>query len=214
MIIILTLGFDEKFALRAVARRGLTPQDEVLVILAEPVDERVERAYRQLKDLIKKIYDQACVNSVTVDAKNFDAALNVLVEEFSKRRKSEFIINLSGGFRALILEVLAAALLADVKGEVESELEDFTKVITFPLTILKPINVDNTDLRIMSLLGESELTLSTLTTRTGLGKTTVWRRLKRLEEVGLASHQRLYKLTSLGLLTLKVKGVPDYKKEK
>lgn len=205
MIIILTLGFDEKFALRAIARRGLSPQDEVLVILAEPIDVRVERAYTQLKEVIKKIYDQTTINSIIVNVKDFDAAICTLVEEFVKRKNSYFIINLSGGFRALILEVLAAALLAEVKGEVESELEDFTKVVTFPLKILKTSEIDNIDLSILNTLSESGLPLSIITAKIGRGKTTVWRRLKRLEERGLVVHQKIYQITSLGRLTLKVK---------
>jgi hypothetical protein len=42
MIIVVTIGFEEKFALRAVTRRGATENDEIVVLMAKDGDERSE----------------------------------------------------------------------------------------------------------------------------------------------------------------------------
>ncbi|MEM4649771.1 MAG: CRISPR locus-related DNA-binding protein, partial [Candidatus Bathyarchaeia archaeon] len=56
MIIVITLGFDEKFALRAITRRGLKPEDEIIIVTSKPSDERTEKAFQNFTTILKKVF--------------------------------------------------------------------------------------------------------------------------------------------------------------
>jgi len=197
MIIVITLGFDEKFALRAITRRGLKPEDEVLIVMPKPSDERAERAFQNFTNILEKAFQKPKITRINIEARKLDEAFSTLFQEFLKRRSFKFVINLSGGLRALITEVLISALILKIYGEVEIELEDFSGLISFPLEILHSLNLDEVDKVLLSSI-EGEENFSTISRKLNISKTTVWRRTKNLQKLGIIKQNHKISLTKLG----------------
>jgi len=203
MIFAITLGFDEKFALRAVARRGLRTGDEVLVILPRPVDERAERAYQHFSEILYRMFQNLKIDRYDIDSRNFMESLIELIRIFNQRRSEKFILSLSGGFRALIVEVLLAANMLDLDGEVEIEFEDSSSTISFPLKWNRPIILDDVEKNILAEAKDGVASISILAKKTGLSKATVWRKVKGLEDKGFLERKgKNYAITGLGIVAL------------
>ena len=203
MIFTITLGFDEKFALRAVARRGLRTGDEVLVILSRPVDERAERAYHHFSEILYRMFQNLKITRCDIDSRNFMDSLIELIRIFNQRKNEKFILSLSGGFRALIIEVLLAANMIDLEGEVEIEFEDSSSTISFPLKWNRPIILDDVEKKILVETKNGVATISMLAKKTGLSKATVWRKVKSLEVKGFLERKgKIYTITGLSLAAL------------
>ncbi|MCX8188221.1 MAG: CRISPR-associated CARF protein Csa3 [Nitrososphaeria archaeon] len=205
MIFVITLGFDEKFALRSVARRGLKGDDEVWVILPKPVDERAERAYMHFNEILFKMFQNLKIFRFEVDCRNFLDSLLELLNIFNKNRDERFVFCLSGGFRALILEVLLAANFLNLDGDVEVEFEDSSSVVSFPLKWCRNIVLDDIEKKVLAGVRDGVGTVSGLVRATGLSKVTVWRKVRGLELRGFLERRgRVYALTGLGLIALSV----------
>ncbi|MBC7091872.1 MAG: CRISPR locus-related DNA-binding protein [Nitrososphaeria archaeon] len=205
MIFVITFGFDEKFALRTVARRGLRTGDEVLVILPRPVDERADRAYQHFSEILSRMFQDLKICRFEVDSRNLLDTLVELTKIFRERSGERFVFSLSGGFRALILEVLVAATMLGIDGDVEVEFEDSSSIISFPLKWNRPIFLDDVEKRILLEVRNGVNTVSGLVKCTGLSKATVWRKVKGLENGGfLELKGRVYELTALGLIALNI----------
>ncbi len=205
MIFVITLGFDEKFALRAIVRRGLRVDDEVLVILPKPVDERAERTFMHFNEILSRMFHNLRISHFEVDARSFLDSLVELVNVFKERRGGKFVFCLSGGFRALILEVLLAASFLGLDGDVEVEFEDSSSVVSFPLKWCRPIVLDDVEKKILAGVRDGFDTVSGLVKATGLSKVTVWRKVKFLESMGFLERRgRVYVLTGLGLIAVSI----------
>ncbi|MEM3871807.1 MAG: CRISPR-associated CARF protein Csa3 [Nitrososphaeria archaeon] len=203
MILVITLGFDEKFALRSVARRGLRSDDEVLIILPKPVDERAEKAYVHFSEILSKMFQNLKIIRFEVDCRNFLDSLVELVKVFREKMGEKFVFCLSGGFRALILEVLLAANFLGLDGDVEVEFEDSSSVISFPLRWCKNVVLDDVGKRILVGVRDGVDTVSGLVRFTGLSKVTVWRKVRTLESGGFLERRgKVYALTGLGLIAV------------
>jgi CRISPR-associated protein Csa3 len=212
--IILTLGFDEKFAIRALMRAAPLGGDEVIVIIPSTSDERSKKALDSLKNFCNTIGITIDVREVPV-AKPEEAIATiykVCSQKLKERRSLHF--NLSGGMRALILETMAAALavarqmpriMSDTK--VEIELENFSGVAEFTLSHFMLSLPGSLDLDILACIKESEAskraTLDIITSAAGIPRSTVYRRLLDLQERGYVRAERqgrrvVYSLTDLG----------------
>jgi CRISPR-associated protein Csa3 len=203
MIIVVTLGFDEKFALRAVSRRGLRPEDEVVILIPKPTDERVGRALQNFEEILRKAFQNPKISKVYVEVRDFNKALQEIIKAFIKRKESHFLINLSGGLRILILETFISTLLLNLDAEIEIEIEDFSGLISFPLKISYPFALDKKDVKILNVLKINQSDLSKIAKEIGISKTTVWRRLRKLQERNLIKTDgKKYSLTEFGLLAL------------
>ncbi len=205
MIYVITLGFDEKFALRAIARRGLKEGDSVWVILSQPVDERAERAFNHLSEILNKMFNNLEIKHFKIEPRDLVQALLKLCEIFNTRKNDKFILILSGGFRALIIETMLTATLLKLNAEIDIEFEDSSSIISFPLKMNQPIEINDIEKRILKELKENPLTLSKLVVKTGLNKTTLWRIVKRLVESGyLKVDKNTYSLTELGVIAVSI----------
>jgi len=200
MIIVITLGFDEKFALRAVSRRGLKDEDEVMVLVPKPIDERSERVFQNFKTILEKAFQNPTVRRADIETRNFSKAITEIIEVFSKRVSEKFLINLSGGLRALILETLLSASILNLNAEVEVELEDSSTTISFPLEWCHLPKLDQASLRILQALELEQLRLSDIVKLCKISKSTAWRKLRRLCEKGILKidQKNVYSITPFG----------------
>ncbi|RLE55169.1 MAG: hypothetical protein DRJ30_04240 [Candidatus Methanomethylicota archaeon] len=185
--IIITFGFDEKFAIRGLLRNGLNYGDKVLVFTAKPIIDKVERALHILEEFVSKYYRGVTFKVVSVNVQDFNSAILQIGRTLREEAEGEKIINLSGGMRSLIIETLAAVLIMGMEGEVEVELENFEGVIKFPLNIIKvkpPLSEEFKNI-LNILIEEGGLSISELSRRLNVAKSTIHRRIKILKEMGL-----------------------------
>jgi CRISPR-associated protein Csa3 len=210
--IVLTLGFDEKFAIRALMRVTPLKGDEIIVIIPAIKDEKCKKALDSLKSFCN------IIGGTTFDIKEVsitkpETAIATIYRTFSQKLRDgkRLYLNLSGGMRALIFETLAAALavarhIPDTK--VEVELENFSGIVEFTLShfILSPPG--SLDLDILTCIKELEAickyaTLDVITSKTRIPRSTVYRRLLDLIKRGYVKLERqgkrvTYSLTDLG----------------
>jgi CRISPR locus-related DNA-binding protein len=116
------------------------------------------------------------------------------------RSGEKVILNLSGGQRIVILEVLAGFLSCGASGvEVEVESEDSSTLATFPLTMMTKIKIDREDADILKILTQAPRRFSEIQSAAGISRSSTWRRLKKLIGLGLVEKvDDKYKLTELG----------------
>jgi CRISPR-associated protein Csa3 len=202
MIIVMTLGFDEKFALRAIFRRGLRAGDRVIFVVPEDEDPRAEKAFSTLQQIVFRSIPEVYVERFRIPVRDFPKAVSLIRRlALSLLRSSEkVILNLSGGQRIAILEVLAGFLscgAGDVEVEVESE--DSSTLATFPLIMMRNIELDHEDANILKILTQAPRRFNEIQSAAGISKSSTWRRLKKLIDLGLVEKvDDKYKLTELG----------------
>jgi len=210
--IVLTLGFDEKFAIRALMRASPLKDDEIVVIIPAIEDARCKKALDSLKNFCD-ITGVAIFDVKEVSVAEPEIAIATIYRTFSQKLRDgkRLYLNLSGGMRALILETLAAALavarhMPDVK--VEVELENFSGIVGFALSYFMLSPPGSLDLNILTCIKKLEeickhATLDAITSKIGIPRSTVYRRLLDLVDKGYIKFERqgkrvTYSLTDLG----------------
>jgi CRISPR-associated protein Csa3 len=195
-LLCLTLGFDEKFAARALMRAGIGSGDRVLVFVAEPMEERAERCLKLFKEFISKYVEDVDLRIVGVEVRKFSFSvlrIKKVLGDYA-RDVNEVMLNLSGGMRALILEALSAALLLGLDSIVEVELENLRGLVTFPLRLLGG-GLSRGEVKVLSVLLKAggELNLLEISKESGMPRSTVHKKLRRLVEIGLIEEKRVGK---------------------
>ena len=193
-VLALTLGFDEKFAIRALLRAGLSFGDKALIFLAEPLDERAVKAWKVVEDIISRYFSGVTIEAIKVNVADFYGSVRKISEKLKAEvnEGSQLIINLSGGMRALILEVLIAAHMLRLKGEVEVEFENFMGLTRFPLEILR-LELEEKDRLILRFIkSRGQVSIAVVTKELGLSKS--------------AAHRRIWKLARNKLVKVKKRG--------
>lgn len=199
-VIVASLGFEERFLLRAVVRRGVRESDKIVVFMPERGDPRGEKAFQTLRELVEKAFPQVEVVRHEVNIQDFYGAVSMIKGILSGLAlEGNLVLNLSGGQRLLILEILAAALSLGINAELEVETEDSSSCISVPLKVMRPLELDNVDREILRRAAETgEVRLKDLE-YLNVPKATLWRKLNRLAEEGLLEKDRdKYKLSDLG----------------
>jgi len=189
--LVATLGFDEKFTIRFVMRY-VGRFSDLSVVTAEPMDERAAKALRSVEDFITRFVGGARVSVITVNPLNVHDSVARLKEVF--KRYEEYVINLSGGMRALIIELLLAAVLARARGEIEIELENFSGVVTIPLKVFTHYLLSSDEVVVVkTLLKLGSATAKELVKESGLPRSTLYRCLKALVGKGLVKASKVDK---------------------
>jgi CRISPR-associated protein Csa3 len=209
VVLVATVGFDEKFVLRAVMRYADSLK-RVYLVTATPVDERVARAVKLVEEFVNRVlkepWREVKLELVEVDVRDFFKAVAEL-----RRRCFEYgeatdtyVVNLSGGMRALVLALLAAFVISGRSGEVEVELENFSGVVRFGAELFRWPGLGDYDRRIIrSLAQRGRATYRELLADTGLPRATLFRTLKSLRLRGLVKAEVVgrtsyYSLTEVG----------------
>jgi len=205
---IATLGFDEKFVVRGLLRHGFTKNDQLILVTSSPLDERVEKAYQYIKDFLSK--HEVKPQIVEINTLDFNKALIQLKGLLTTINTTELIVNLSGGMRALILEVLVALLYSGIlehtKLIVEVELENFTSTVTIPLSVLKALTtykLSETKKQILkALIKHRELSIQELCNLLSKDESVISRHLSNLQKLNFidVEHRRKVKVAKATFL--------------
>ncbi|MDW7971453.1 MAG: CRISPR-associated CARF protein Csa3 [Nitrososphaerota archaeon] len=182
-ILVLTLGFDERFAIRNILRTGLSTGDSVIVFIAKPIVEKTERALQILRDFIKRYYENINLEVIAIPIEDFENAVSIIGEQLKRFKDSEgeIIFNLSGGMRGLIIELLLASLLMELRGTVEVDFENLEGSISFPLEIFK-VQIPMKKYRsVLKIIAESNgMNISQISNRLKIAKSSVHKIVKKL----------------------------------
>jgi len=192
--VVATLGFEEKFAVRALVRRGLEPGDKV-VLVTGPVIDKVAKAINYLREFLRYFEGVGVEVFEVSEIHNFTEAISKIKDLFRMllEKYDYVIVNLSGGMRALIIEVLTAIVLLpkELKDRIVIELdtEDGKATIEIPRELSILINPPDLGVKediikaLISLGGEADI--YTLAQRLNKDETTIRRQLESLKELRL-----------------------------
>ncbi|MEM1742877.1 MAG: CRISPR-associated CARF protein Csa3 [Nitrososphaerota archaeon] len=202
MILIITLGFAEKFALRAIFRHGLKANDKILILMPEKSDPRAEKAFSIIQQIVGNSFPEVSIEKIYIPSQDFPKAVSVLRKLALNvlREGEKVILNISGGQRIVILELLTGFLSVDARNvEVEIESEDSSTMAIFPLEMMRKMDLDQEDIKILEILAQSPKNFNQICLILNLSKSSVWRRLRKLMELGLIEKkEKTYQLTELG----------------
>jgi CRISPR-associated protein Csa3 len=187
-VFIITLGFDEKFALRCLFRNGVEEGDRV-ILLASSDDNRVKSAFENVRRIVEKTFEgEIKVELEKVNVRNFTEAVKYVKKIIDACGSSSIVLNLSGGMRALVITAFMSCLLSESKSvKVEVELEDFSGVVEIPASIpgsFKSIaRLSKEEREIVEKLKEKPSSAKELSKLLGKDESTIRRSLYRLEEL-------------------------------
>jgi CRISPR locus-related DNA-binding protein len=204
VIIFATLGFDEKFIIRDILRRGIKEEAKLLIFTSSE-DPRVEEAYTTLKTTFMSI--QLKIEKYTINIEDPFFAIseirNIILENI--KGQSEIIFNLSGGQRILLSYILSVIASERINCEIVMISEDSSFQVSLPSKIFFAKQIDPLSLEIVKILKEMPLKAGEILKKLGgdetIGRTTIWRRLKWLIKEGIVEYDnktRQYKLTQTG----------------
>lgn len=204
MIIFATLGFDEKFIIRDILRRGIKDGAKLLVFTSSE-DPRVEEAYTTLKTTFMSM--RLKIEKYTINIEDPFSAIseirNIILENI--KGQSEIIFNLSGGQRILLSYILSIISSERINCEIVMISEDSSFQVSLPSKIFFAKQIDSLSLEIVKMLKEEPLKAGEIIKKLGgekaVGRTTVWRKLKELMKEGIVEYDnetKRYKLTNMG----------------
>ncbi|BCU69796.1 CRISPR-associated CARF protein Csa3 [Stygiolobus caldivivus] len=212
VVLFTTLGFDEKFQVRAFMRwfREL----ESVVVIGSFSEERAKKALNSLLDVANKAnvkYDVLEVNPY--DTVDMVVKIGGKIEEYKGK---ELVFNLSGGMRVISLTVLLVLSLKDVDAKVEVETEDMRHLATLNVRDFRPLSVSEEHLKVLSAVKAGYNSVNSIHKYLDLPLSTVWRRVKDLKEMGLVDENmrvtfRGELVLSTSSFSLERKTIPDRK---
>jgi CRISPR locus-related DNA-binding protein len=204
VIIFATLGFDEKFIIRDILRRGIKEEAKLLIFTSSE-DPRVEEAFTTLKTTLMSM--PLKIEKYTINIEDPFSAIseirNIILENI--KGQSEIIFNLSGGQRILLSYIFSVISSERINCEIVMISEDSSFQVSLPSKIFFAKQIDPLSLEIVKMLKEMPLKAGEILKKLGgdetIGRTTIWRRLKWLIKEGIVEYDnktRQYKLTQTG----------------
>ncbi|NPA98740.1 MAG: CRISPR locus-related DNA-binding protein [Crenarchaeota archaeon] len=214
MIIISTIGFDERPVLRALSETGFRGIEKIILIRPLDDDPRAVKAVSEIKKIasIAGLRDEDIV-SYRVDPHHFWESVSLIYDllENTMSGANSVVLLLGGGLRALIIETYTAFLLLScskrTKCIVRIDLETGDSTIVVPgaeiivNTVLTPL-----EKRVLETIKEKPgASLTIISDVLVKPASTIYRVLKRLVDKGLVEKRnRKYFLTSSGKIALKI----------
>jgi CRISPR locus-related DNA-binding protein len=203
--LVTTIGFDERFVVRALIRY-LENIDHFIGILSTPIEQRALQAISNIKNFIDKyVVDSGkrlAYEFIEIDITDPYEAIARLKRIFTSN--NEYIVNLSGGMRALTIATFIAFIISRARGEIEIELENLQGRISIDPRIVTagPLNSDEEKIvNTIKKLGRA--TYRDIMKETGIPRATLFKHLSSLRSRGVIDQQRegrntYYLLTNIG----------------
>ena len=207
-VLVATIGFDERPVIRAILRHGLGFKGILLLKPREPDDPRSRRVVENIRELVDKTGAKTPLIVGEVDVTDFYRAVGEIKSQLAETmggRGGDIVLLLGGGMRSLVLETLVAVIQLSnellVNGVLEVDIEGSTSYVSARIEDLIPVTITPQERRVLEELDREPATLSNLSNRLDMPKTTLWKILQRLEEKKLVSKEYsgkaiIYKPTS------------------
>lgn len=205
--LVATIGFDEKFAVRAIVRH-LANIERFVAITSIPIDSRTSKAIGLVKQFLSTYLESTDkkleVHTVEVDVRYPYDTISTLRREVFEKFVGPYVLNLSGGMRALVILTLASFVLSGAHGVIEIELENLLDVVQIDprVFILGKLSESKTSI-IREIAKRGKATYKEISRELGIPRATLFRELKLLKTLGLVGVERdgknsFYYLTELG----------------
>lgn len=204
-ILVTTIGFDEKFIVRALIRY-LGSIDSFIGILSTPVEQKAMQAVDNIKSIIEKYLmnggKRLAYEFIEIDVTDPYEAIAMLRRIFTP--DNEYIVNLSGGMRALTIATFIAFIISRARGEVEIELENLQGKISIDPRIIMAGPLSSDEEKIVNAIKKlGRATYRDIMMETGIPRATLFKHLSSLRNRGVIDQQRegrntYYMLTNIG----------------
>jgi len=215
MIIVATLGFDERPVLHAISETGFRGIEKIFLIRPFGDDPRAVKAVSEIKKLasIANLSDEDVV-SYRVDVGDFwgsVAMIHMLLREVAKNTEDYAVLCLGGGLRALVLETYTGFILLPLderkKFRVRIDLEtgDYVIILRGEEMFLDT-RVSSSEIEVLETLREEPgLTLTEVSDKLVKPTSTIHRVLKKLCSRNLVVRkENKYYLSPAGESLLKI----------
>jgi len=203
--LVTTIGFDERFVVRALIRY-LENIDHFIGILSTPIEQRALQAISNIKNFIDKyVVDSGkrlAYEFIEIDITDPYEAIARLKRIFTSN--NEYIVNLSGGMRALTIVTFIAFIISRARGEIEIELENLQGRISIDPRIITAGPLSSDEEKIVNTIKKlGRATYRDIMKETGIPRATLFKHLSSLRSRGVIDQQRegrntYYLLTNIG----------------
>jgi CRISPR locus-related DNA-binding protein len=178
-------------------RTGLSSGDKVLIFTAEPIVDKAEKALQIVLEFLKKYFEGVEYEVISIPTKDFERSVSMIGERLMKLKSLGYdvILNLSGGMRSLIIELLVASTLVGLKGVVEVELENLEGYLSFTIDVLRiraPLKEEYKSV-LNAIIEAGEINLSQLSRKVAMAKSTIHKIVKKMIEEGLVEYEKVGK---------------------
>ncbi|MDT7889064.1 MAG: CRISPR-associated CARF protein Csa3 [Desulfurococcales archaeon] len=203
--LVTTIGFDERFVVRALIRY-LENIDHFIGILSTPIEQRALQAISNIKNFIDKyVVDSGkrlAYEFIEIDITDPYEAIAKLKRIFTSN--NEYVVNLSGGMRALTIVTFIAFIISRARGEIEIELENLQGRISIDPRIITAGPLSSDEEKIVNTIKKlGRATYRDIMKETGIPRATLFKHLSSLRSRGVIDQQRegrntYYMLTNIG----------------
>ena len=203
--LVTTIGFDERFVVRALIRY-LENIDHFIGILSTPIEQRALQAISNIKNFIDKyVVDSGkrlAYEFIEIDITDPYEAIARLKRIFTSN--NEYVVNLSGGMRALTIVTFIAFIISRARGEIEIELENLQGRISIDPRIITAGPLSSDEEKIVNTIKKlGRATYRDIMKETGIPRATLFKHLSSLRSRGVIDQQRegrntYYLLTNIG----------------
>ena len=203
--LVTTIGFDERFVVRALIRY-LENIDHFIGILSTPIEQRALQAISNIKNFIDKyVVDSGkrlAYEFIEIDITDPYEAIAKLKRIFTSN--NEYVVNLSGGMRALTIVTFIAFIISRARGEIEIELENLQGRISIDPRVVTAGPLSSDEEKIVNTIKKlGRATYRDIMKETGIPRATLFKHLSSLRSRGVIDQQRegrntYYLLTNIG----------------
>jgi CRISPR-associated protein Csa3 len=193
---IATIGWTEWPIASALLKHGLSKGDKIILFSPEKKDERSREAINEVKSFVSRFAPDVDVSDIPVPVHDPAEAITILAKQISGEAKEgrKLIVNLSGGMRALVVEVLLALTLLRID-DLALEIRTEDKVdLNIPKVWEPHPDLTREEIEVLKMLARGgSLSLSDIAKKLRISVATTHRILRRMEDGGALISKRIGK---------------------
>ena len=200
ILLICSVGFDERFIVRTIVdfRLGIKSKDGIVLFLPSGADPRSYGVIDRIKDFVRSYKLNIELFSYEINIDDFwkgAGTVRKIVEEILDSIGPETVyVMLGGGMRLLILEILIGIVATGVRGEIIVYKEDLSGKSSFPINILRMEKPSTVLIQLLEkIIEKPRISFSELSNVLNISKSTLHKRLKILQRMGLISIEKVGK---------------------
>lgn len=153
-LLVSSVGFEEKFLLRAFLRRGRSQISGVLLVKPLGDNEKVKKAIDSFNNLLKEVSVQ--LNILEINYLDYVSSVSSISKWIKSSKYTSFVLSLSSGMRIVNLEILSAFLILDLNAEIEAEAESLEGVVSWRIDEMVRKDFEEDGVKILLAIQEGE----------------------------------------------------------
>jgi len=177
-LLVSSVGFEEKFMLRAFLRRGRSEISGVLLVKPFGDNEKVSKAIESFNNLLKEV--SIPLNILEINYLDYISSVSSISKWIKSSKYSSFILSLSSGMRVVNFEILSAFLVLNLNAEIEIEAESLEGVVSWKIDEMVRKNFEENDIKILLAIKDGKKNVSEISRKMKIPIATTWRKINRL----------------------------------